>query len=248
MSRSTIHDTRTPDIETSGDDYARRFDGPVGVYFLDVQARSVESFLQKLGNVPRILEVGGGHAQLTGFLRSRGHAVVVQGSDPICARRVQPLLSPGSSNGRFVASDLLSLPFRDESFDVVIAVRLLAHVNDDDTFLAELGRVARRAVIVDFAPLASANVLAPVLFRVKRLLEGNTRPFFVHSRLRLARKMRRLGFERFNYVKQFAVPMGLHRAIGRPSLSERSEAVMRSCGITRLIGSPVMMLAQKKTG
>ena len=54
-----------PDVETASEDYARRFAGEVGRYFLDVQAEIV---LEMLASWPQasVLEVGGGHAQLAG--------------------------------------------------------------------------------------------------------------------------------------------------------------------------------------
>jgi hypothetical protein len=52
-----------PDIESSTDEYAARFDGPGGEHLLDVQNRAVMRLARPwLGR--SILDVGGGHAQL----------------------------------------------------------------------------------------------------------------------------------------------------------------------------------------
>jgi len=45
--------------------------------------------------------------------------------------------------GRLVVSDAVRLPFRDACFDVVIAMDLLEHVEDDQTALCEIHRVLK---------------------------------------------------------------------------------------------------------
>ena len=65
-----------PDVETSSEDYARRFAGGVGAWFVEAQARIT---LELLAPWPRarVLDVGGGHAQLTGPLVEAGYDVTV---------------------------------------------------------------------------------------------------------------------------------------------------------------------------
>ena len=53
--------------------------------------------------------------------------------------------------------DLLDLPFGSRSFDVVVAVRLLPHVRNWQRLLAELCRVARSTVIVDYPRTTGFN-------------------------------------------------------------------------------------------
>ena len=54
-----ITDAR-PDVETASDDYARRFSGPVGEWFLDVQERACLDLLRPWRG-GTVLDVGGGH-------------------------------------------------------------------------------------------------------------------------------------------------------------------------------------------
>ena len=89
---SLPHDTTTPDVETASDDYASRFSGATGRYFLAVQERTVSDLLGSPGP-RRILEVGGGHAQLAPGLLAAGHEVWVQGSAASCAKRLAPLFA-----------------------------------------------------------------------------------------------------------------------------------------------------------
>jgi SAM-dependent methyltransferase len=242
------HDTTTPDIETASDGYARRFAGPTGAFFLDVQKKTAQRLLGPASRPLRVLEIGGGHGQLTPFLLEQGHEVWVQGSDPACAARIAGLRAADGGRARFVAASLFDLPFADRSFDLVVAIRLLAHVERKDALFAEMARVCRHRLLVDFAPLASANLLEPLLFRLKRRIEGDTRPFFVHRRATLEAGLERHGFVRFALMRELALPMGVHRALGRRGLSETLEAGGRALGLTRLFGAPAFLLAERATG
>lgn len=240
------HDTRTPDIESSSDDYAARFAGPVGRYLLDVQRDLVRDLLgARTCEHLRVLEVGGGHAQLTPSLLAAGHDVVVHGSASVCARRIAPLLQRYPDRARFVASSLWSLPFADRAFDAVIGVRLLAHVESWEGLLAEMARVCRHHLIVDFPPRFSANLLEPALFTLKRGLEGNTRPFFCYRAGLLRACLRDHGFCRFREVRQLFLPMVLHRMARSRAFSAGTEAVCRGLGLTRLLGAPTLLLAER---
>jgi SAM-dependent methyltransferase len=238
------HDTTTPDVETASDDYAGRFSGATGRYFLAVQQRVVSDLLGSPGPC-RILEVGGGHAQLAPALLEAGHEVWIQGSAQGCANRLAPLFSRYPGRLHFVVSNLWSLPFPDRAFDAVIAVRLLAHVEQFETLLQEMARVSDGRVIVDFPPVFSANLWQPLLFSLKRRIEGNTRPFFCYRVRQLYPPLRAAGFGRFRVTKQFTLPMVVHRKAGSPGLSEAIEAACRRTGLTRLFGAPSVLLAER---
>ena len=113
------------DIGTSSEDYARRFAGAVGRWFVETQSRMTLSLLGTLPIGASILDVGGGHAQIAPPLIEAGYEVTVVGSDPVCGARLQPWLSTGRC--RFEVADLQALPFSDTSFDAVVCLRLLPH-------------------------------------------------------------------------------------------------------------------------
>ncbi|MBN8550566.1 MAG: class I SAM-dependent methyltransferase [Deltaproteobacteria bacterium] len=237
-----VHNTTTPDIETASDGYRSRFSGPVGAYFLEVQRRCIAACLTPVGSRSlKILEVGGGHGQITEFLLQAGHEVWVQGSDAACFGRLEALSAAYPGRLHFVTSSLWRIPFEDRTFDIVIALRLMAHVERWRELLAEMARLAKVSVIVDFPAQSALNRLTPLLFRFKRQIEGNTRPYFSYSTATLAAEFKALGLGQLHIEKQFSLPMGVHRGIASSSFSSTVEEAARSLGLTALLGSPVVL-------
>ena len=228
----------TPDIETSSADYARRFAGAAGKYLLEVQTRTVRAAFGKLAP-GTVLDVGGGHGQLVDPLEADGWSVTVHGTAPQCERNLRELHD--KRNCKYIEGSLEALPVGDQSFDVVTAVRLLSHVDAWPHLLAEMCRVARRAVIVDYPSRFALNALTPMLFGLKRKLEGNTRTYASFNRSELLGEYARHGFVLGREVKQFFLPMVVHR-VGKGSLPFRaSEGLCRLTGLTHLAGSPVIL-------
>lgn len=231
----------TPDIATASDDYARRFAGRAGEYLLSVQRRSIERALRApFGH--SVLDVGGGHGQLVTLFLERGDTLTLLGSDASCHRRVR---ATWGERVACVTGDVVELPFADRSVDVVIAVRLIAHVDEWHRLIAEFCRVARHAVVIDFPSLLNLNLLTPLLFRVKKGIERNTRPYYSYTQRQLAAEFARHGFRITAREPQFFLPMALHRLTkGRPALAAL-ESVCRAVGLTRLAGSPVILRADR---
>jgi ubiquinone/menaquinone biosynthesis C-methylase UbiE len=230
--------SETADIETSSDNYATRFAGGVGAWFLRVQEHAT---LRMLAPYPgaTVLDVGGGHGQITGALVARDYDVTVVGSDPVCARRIQPYIDARRCS--FEVVDFLNLPYPDKSFGVVISYRLLPHINQWERFIAELCRVAEKAVIVDFPELDSVNAFAPHLFNLKKTLEGNTRTYTSFRRSDLLKVFRRHGFIYGEHYAEFFAPMVAHRKLKAPAVSAALEKVSRVVGLTQRWGSPVVL-------
>src|SRR3954463_13431369 len=83
------------DIGTSSEDYARRFTGAVGRWFVETQTRITLELLRALPVGASILDVGGGHAQIAPPLIAAGYEVTIAGSDPICSARLKPWIVDG---------------------------------------------------------------------------------------------------------------------------------------------------------
>lgn len=233
----------TADIETSSDRYARRFQGRVGRWMLAVQEQATLRMLAPYPNAT-ILEVGGGHAQLTGALVRNGFRVTVLGSSPDCGYRLQRWIASGCV--RFDVGDILHTPYPDRSFDVVISYRLLAHVKRWQDFLKELARVAAKAVILDFPEVRSINRLSPGFFVLKKQWESDARPYTCYSTADLLQFFEGLGFDRGDRFPQFLLPMMLHRKLKMPLVSRGVEAVFRLAGLTALFGSPVILKVERR--
>jgi ubiquinone/menaquinone biosynthesis C-methylase UbiE len=228
----------TADIETSSDDYARRFAGEVGKWFLRVQEEATLRMLAPHGGT-KILDVGGGHGQLTTALIQHEYKVTVLGSSEVCKQRVQKYVDENHCS--FKVGNILDLPYSDQAFDVVVSYRLLPHVTRWKQFLSELTRVAKQAVIVDYPEVRSVNAIAPLLFRLKKRLEGNTRPYTSFRESQLLQVFHTHDFIRTDRYPEFFLPMALHRTMNLPVLSSMLERISRLSGLTLLFGSPIIL-------
>ena len=231
------------DVESSSAGYARRFAGPVGRWFLDVQAHTT---LDLLGPRPgtSVLDVGGGHGQLTAPLLEAGCDVTVYGSAESAGERVQDWVRSGRV--RFRWGPLLHAPWPDASFDAVLAFRLLPHVARWRELLAEMCRLARRAVIVDYPTARSLNAVSGALFEMKKGIEGDPRPFRVFRDAEVEDAVAAAGFACTARRPQFLLPMALHRGLRLAPLSRAVEGAARAARLTRAWGSPVILRAERR--
>ena len=244
MTVAAIPPREDADVESSSATYARRFDGPVGRWFVDSQTRLTLECLAGLPAGAAVLDVGGGHAQVAPPLVRAGYRVTVVGSDPSCGERLEPLTSTGSC--RFDVGNLQALPYDDEAFDAVVCYRLIAHSVDWRHLIAELCRVARHRVIVDYPARRSVNVASNLLFRLKHSIErGTTRPFALYGRGEIADAFGAAGFAVASVRPQFLLPMALYRLAGSVRLAGTAEGLARTLGLTGLLGSPVIARADR---
>lgn len=238
-----------PDVASSSNEYATRFSGETGGYFLEVQDNALKKLLSQIPptkSIQRVLDLGGGHCQLVERYLSCGYHVYMQGSDE---RSFLRPISLGYNNSPYVhfithhIEELHTIP--DQSYDLVSGIRLMAHIPDWETFLNHCLRISKYGIIFDYANLYSINLLSPLLFHLKKRVEKNTRPFFCHTSRNIKNLLHRSGAARIIQEPQFVFPMGLHRALGKKKLSERLEKSASLFGLSSL-GSPVMTLALKE--
>lgn len=229
----------TADVHTSSDEYAQRFSGSAGEWMLDVQERLALGMVRRFPGAS-ILDVGGGHGQLAVPLCRAGWKTTVVGSDESCRKRVEPALATGL--GDFVVGNVVDLPFAARSFDLAICFRLLTHCERWPALVAELCRVARLGVVVDYPTSQSLNAVAPALFGAKKKFEGNTRTWTLFRHSQIAAAFAAHGFVPRHVRKQFFLPMVLHRMLGRRGVSAALEGLCRGVGLTGLWGSPAIAL------
>ena len=234
----------TPDIETSSDNYASRFAGPIGQWMLNVQEKATLKMLRTFPKELSILDVGGGHGQLTPALVREGYRVTVLGSDESCQTRIASFLEQGRC--QFKVGNVLDLPYPDNTFDVVISYRFLAHVTQWQQFLSELNRVAKKAVIVDYPTVRSFNSIAPLLFKFKKNVEQNTRPYISYEESQILDFIKSEKLKPQGRYAQFFWPMVLHRMLKSPVLSSTLEGLVRPFGLTSFLGSPIILMSCKQ--
>lgn len=103
----------------------------------------------------RLLDLGAGDSPLARELQDRGwHTVRLD--------RDYAALPPARRDGA-VAGDCAALPFADNSFDVVVAVWVLLHVDDVHTCVREIARVLRPSGVLLLHPLWGSRA------RIRRL-------------------------------------------------------------------------------
>jgi ubiquinone/menaquinone biosynthesis C-methylase UbiE len=231
------------DIGSASEDYARRFSGKVGEFFLNVQTRMTLELLRPWPGAT-ILDVGGGHGQTALPLVQKGYKVTVAGSSPSAQKRLDSLLPPGSF--KFRNCNLLDLPFEAKSFDIVMSFRLLPHMDEWQELIGELCRVADKAVVVDYPDIRSFNFFSEFLFKAKKVVEGNTRPFRCFSRSEVLKPFLKSRFNQPHFSPEFFCPMAIHRAINNRTFSVAVESVSRWMGLTHLWGSPIILRVLRK--
>jgi ubiquinone/menaquinone biosynthesis C-methylase UbiE len=231
------------DQHASSQEYAERFSGSTGQWMLSIQESALLRMLPN--SVSSVLDVGGGHGQTALPLYRSGRSVTILGSSIDCSQRLSNYIDSGALS--FRTGNLVDLPFEDNSFDAVISFRLMSHCTEWRTLIAEMCRVANSTVIFDYPIWCSTNFLTPFLFRIKRLIEGNTRRYRIFTTRELRREFKAHGFECVDLDKQFFFPMGIHRAIGSQRISAIVEQLPRLLGLTRLFGSPVVICFTRRS-
>lgn len=241
MDAGTNVPRESPDLVSSSDEYARRFDGAVGEYFLEVQRNIVRGMLPPAHHC-RVLDIGGGHAQLASTLSADGYEVTVFASDASCRERLNRIVGPEKFS--LVTGNLLDLPLKPDSFDVVLAFRLLSHLSDWRRFMSEICRVAKQSIIFDYADLRSVNWLANRTFAFKQRIENNARRYRCFHRKEVMTELHANCFVERTLRGQFVLPMALHRMMKSAALSKLLEGCAESVGLTRLFGSPIILNAE----
>ncbi len=236
------HATECADIVTSSEDYARRFAGEVGAWMVETQSQIVEKMLSGRGWKDAI-DVGGGHGQLVRPLRSALIQPTILGSADICGRRIERERSNGEC--AFSVGALTEIPFAENSFDLATCIRFISHCEDWKKLIRELCRVARHGVLIDYPPLLSSNIIAPITFRIKKLIEGNTRPFSIFTHAEIFSEFEHNGFRLAARHGQFFFPMAIHRLFKNRGFSQALEGTADALRLRREFGSPVIALFTK---
>src|SRR5205085_3800621 len=106
----------------------------------------IDALMGVLG-VHSVLDVGTGTGRSIRFLQERRPAWIV-GLEPVAALLEEAAAASGPAGANLVRATATALPFASHSFDAVCATGVMHHVRRPDTVVAEMLRVARRAVFI----------------------------------------------------------------------------------------------------
>jgi ubiquinone/menaquinone biosynthesis C-methylase UbiE len=222
---------------------ARRFGGPIGDLVASQQAAVLGQFLGPVAG-RSILDVGTGTGRAALLLAAAGASVTgIDASEEMLAiarTRVQP-----GQPVTFVHGDAHALAFPDRSFDMAVSLRVLMHTPRWRQCVAELCRVSRHLVVLDFPSARSLALAQSVGRKVFHAAGGKTEPYRVFLDSTIEHEIAKHGFRVRNVNRQFVLPIALHKTVGSPAVTTLSERVLEKVGLLRAVGSPVTLVAER---
>lgn len=221
-----------------------RFSGPIGRLIAESQERVIASFLAPVKG-RTILDVGTGTGRAALALAVRGATVTgVDASAEMLAVAERRAKSAGIAV-TFTSGDAHGLAFPSQSFDAVTCLRVLMHTPDWRQSMSELCRVARRQVVFDYPALSSAAALQAVTRHVAHAFGARVEAYRVFSDRAVRATLAVHGFRVVQAHRQFVLPIALHKMINSAAATNRVEGTLSKIGLTRLLGSPVTVVAER---
>jgi len=211
---------------------------------LDV-VRGVSTSDPRTSDPVRVVDVGTGTGRAAiGLARAGAEVIGLDASAQMLAVARRRAADAGVSV-QFDVADAHALPIADRSVDVAVSLRVLMHVPDWPRCLAELCRVSRRRVIVDFPARLSVARLESFTRRVGAAIGYKTEPYRCLAERDVERAFGSHGFRVISRHRQFVLPIALHKKIGSLGATLGVERALASVGLLRLLGSPVTMVAER---
>jgi ubiquinone/menaquinone biosynthesis C-methylase UbiE len=118
---------------------------PGGLYYMGdtIKLEYILSYLTKEKGNLKILEVGCGSARLSCFLASYGYDITGLDDSENALRVAKNNFALTNNKGKFIIGDVKNLPFRNNSYDVVMSTGLLEHFKDPQPVINEMVRVLK---------------------------------------------------------------------------------------------------------
>ena len=223
---------------------ALRFSGPIGRLIAETQERIVASFLAPVAG-RTVLDVGTGTGRAAIALAARGACVT--GVDASAEMLVVAERRAKDAGVRviFTPGDAHDLAFADRSFDAVICLRVLMHTPDWRRSLGELCRIARDRVVFDYPALVSAAAVQAAARHAVHAAGGRVEAYRVFADRTVATALASNGFRISDRHRQFVLPIALHKRLNSAAATARIEGALARAGLTRLLGSPVTVVAER---
>ncbi|WP_160133613.1 class I SAM-dependent methyltransferase [Halococcus salsus] len=193
-----------------------------------IDEREKEAVLSAVGPVEgkHILEIACGTGRFTTMLARRGADIVGLDISPAMLQegRKKAHAAGVADHLEFMRGDAARLPFPDDHFETVVAMRFFHLADTPASFLAEMRRVARDQVVFDtfrrFSTRSIYNWLLPMGSRL-------------YSRVEVERLLNGAGLRLAHEEHDFVFPYGLYR-----QLPDGVATALRDLD-TSVMGSPV---------
>lgn len=221
-----------------------RFGGPIGSLQAEIQARVIAEFAGPLAG-KTALDVGTGTGRAALIMAGAGAAVTAIDASAEMLRVARARADHRQAGIHFEVGDAHHLAHPDRAFDVAVSLRVLMHTPGWRQCVAELCRVSRHRVIVDFPAAGSVASAQAVTRRVAAAAGANVEAYRVFMEPTIRRELEAHGYRVTRIHRQFVLPVALHKRIGSRSFTEGLEGALASVGLLRLAGSPVTMLAER---
>lgn len=223
---------------------ALRFGGPIG----EIVAASQRDILARAfapAGGRTILDVGTGTGRAALTLADLGARVIALDYSAEMVRVARSRAAQGPSKPVFGRADAQQLPVGDRRVDGAVCLRLLMHLPDWERAVAELCRVARWRVVVDYPSARSLAALESAFRRMVLAAGRRVEAYRVMSAREVCRAFAVHGFRLVSTDRQFVLPIAMHKAVGRAGMTRGVEGALAAVGLRRLIGSPVTMVFER---
>jgi 2-polyprenyl-3-methyl-5-hydroxy-6-metoxy-1,4-benzoquinol methylase len=223
---------------------ALRFGGPIGALLLESQEQLLIDALAPLEE-RRVLDVGTGTGRAAIGLARAGARVVGVDASMQMTRVARHRATQAGVAVDLGLADAHALPFADQCVDAAVCLRVIMHAIDWRRSVAELCRVSRWRVVVDFPSSRSVAAIESLARRLARAVGKKTEAYRVIPERDVTAAFAAHGFRVVLVRRQFVLPIALHKTIGRRGLTEGVEGALAAAGLLRRFGSPVTMVAER---
>lgn len=221
-----------------------RFGGGFGRF---LEEREIELFSDLARGQAEVLDAGAGTGKLALAMLRQGRKVTAADFSHEMLKVAREKAVDSALPGRFAVTDAQALCFKDEAFEGVVSSRMLMHLSDWRAAVAELCRVSRSAVILDFPPrLSAAGIDAGLKHLIPKRRNEFRTPYHTFYVGQLTTELTKQGFAVTDVRRGYLLPVAWHRRLDRPAWSARIEAIIAATGLTRLFGAPVTVRAVRQ--
>ncbi len=156
-----------------------------------------------------ILDVATGTGRFAAILAKKGNHVTGVDLSNEMLKIAKRTFEIENVSVKLVVGDATKLPFNDNSFDTVISMRLLIHIDDLDKFVREFARVSKKEVIFDTVNVWSLKAIQIVIANALSGLLGLS-PVSMHSASEVERVAKRNGLKLKRRENTFFIPPAVY--------------------------------------